>query len=135
MSKLNIEAQVTGFMTVEKSNKLPLSVKTKVVQAPAGHVRKFQKLLVDPEKLPAELREQVLAVALENESGRVMLSGRAYVGGCDKSGKPVSDRKQSLTCRIAFKVNNLQSVLETAKATEEDNEDSLTNELISALQG
>ena len=114
--KLNVVGQVTGFMTVLDSNKLPLSVKQKVCAAPDGHIRKFRKMLVDP-----ETGEQVI------------LEGRAYVGGLGKDGKPIGDRKQSLTCRIAFKVGNLESILAAGKPSPEEVDEEMQNELLSAL--
>lgn len=114
--KQNVNAQVTGFLTVENSNKLPLSVKQKVVSAPEGHVRKFRKELLDPET-----------------GEKVVLEGRAYIGGLGKDGKPIGDRKQSLTCRIAFKVKNIQSLLSEAKAVEKDAAEDTENELLAAL--
>ncbi|MFA5048748.1 MAG: hypothetical protein WC516_07015 [Patescibacteria group bacterium] len=97
---VNITGKVTGFMTVSDSNKLPLSVKHKVISAPAGQVRKFRKVLIDPET-----------------GEEVVIEGRAYIGGLGKDGEPIGDRKQSLTCRIAFRVKNLLSVLSEGKVT------------------
>lgn len=114
--KQNVNAQVTGFMTINDSSKLPLSVKQKVVSAPEGHVRKFRKELVDPET-----------------GEKVVLEGRAYIGGLGKDGKPIGDRKQSLTCRIAFKVKNIQSLLSEAKSTEKESAEDTENELLAAL--
>lgn len=92
MSKTS--AQVTGHMTISNSNKLPMDTKGKVLSAPEGHVRKFKKVLIDPET-----------------NKEVVIQGVARIGGCDKNGKPLKDRKQSLTCYVAFKLNGVESLL------------------------
>lgn len=119
MAKQNVQGQVTGFMTISDSNKLPLSVKQKVVAAPEGQVRKFRKVLLD-----------------EETGEKVVLEGKAYIGGLGKDGKPLADRKQSLTCRVAFKVKNLESLLATEKAAKtEANAEEANNEMLESLLG
>lgn len=69
--KKSIQGQVTGYMTIKDSNKLPLETKQKIVSAPEGFVRKLRKVLVDQET-----------------GEKVILEGKMYIGGC-KDGKPI----------------------------------------------
>lgn len=112
------QGQVTGFMTIKDSNRLPFATKQAVVAAPEGHVRKFRKILLDP------------------ESGeKVVLEGKVYIGGLDKEGKVLSDRKQSLTCRVAFKVENVESFLAQGKITEEEMKQEVQDTMLASLLG
>jgi hypothetical protein len=105
----NTKAQVTGHMTISGSNKLPMEVKAKILEAEEGHVRKFRKVLIDPET-----------------KQEVVVQGTARIGGLDKkTGQPINGRKQSLTCYVAFKVQNVESFLaplekETETSDQED---------------
>jgi len=40
-----------------------------------------------------------------------VIQGVARVGELDKAGKPLKDRKQSLTCYVAFKLSGVESLL------------------------
>ena len=148
--KVNAVAQLNGFMTITDTDRLPMEIKQKIVSAPAGKERRFQKLLVDPNVLSPEVKELVLAelAALEEakasetdakakaaiNTGKVLLNGRAYIGGFDKDGNAVKDRKNSLTCRISFKVQNVESVLADAKAADKK-EKPADEDLLASLMG
>lgn len=127
--------QVTGFMTISDSNKLPADVKQKILDAPDGHVRRFRKQLVDLSRLPLdeETRAKVEEVLKDAPEAVVSIDGRAYMSGTDKSGNRIDDRKQSLTCRVAFKVNGVESYFNQKKVEEADKADTLQNDMLEAL--
>lgn len=77
-------AQVTGFMTVTNSKKYSDEIKQKIVDAPDGKVRAIRKVLIDPET---------------NEE--VIITGKLTI----------SKSSGSLTSRIAFSLNNIQSLI------------------------
>lgn len=77
------KVQVNGTMTVFNSNKYGEEIKQKILSAPNGKVRVIKKVLIDPET---------------NEE--VVITGKLYQA---PSG--------SLTSRIAFKLDNIKSLL------------------------
>lgn len=114
--KGNNKAIVTGYMTIKKSALLPLTTKQTIITVPEGHVRKFRKILQDPAT-----------------GEKVILEGRVYLSGC-KDGKPVGDRKQSLTCHVQFEVENVESFVATGKVTDEETlKQELQDAMVAAL--
>lgn len=96
-------AVVTGHLTISNSNKLPMNVKEKIVEAPEGQAREFRKVLVDP------------------ETGKeVVIKGVARVGGCDKDGKPIKGRNQSLTAYVAIHLDNVESIFVPVKSKDKE---------------
>lgn len=133
MSK-NVSAQITGWMTLNKSSELSSEMKQKLLSAPEGQEARFQKRLVDLDVLPEDLQAAVLEVLesrkAEREAlppkekgayntGEVLIHGRIKEGGF-KNGEAQKDangkeRKHSLTAQVAFKVNGIERVLTDAK--------------------
>ena len=101
----NTKAQITGHMTISGSNKLPMEVKAKILAAEEGYVRKFRKVLIDPDT-----------------NQEVVLQGNARIGGLDKKGEPIDGRKQSLTCYVALKVQNVESFFAPLEKETETND-------------
>ena len=148
MSKNN--AVVTGFMTISNSDMLHPTMKAKVLEASAGKERRFQKMLVDPNVLPAELKAQVLAFVETLEqakaeeidpkakaninTGKVLINGRAYLSGYSRKTGEVREgaKKHSLTCAIAFHVQNVESFITDKKAEKAKVEDI---DMLSSLMG
>lgn len=136
-----ILGQVTGFMTISGSDKLPAETKAKVVSVGEGKVRKFRKDLIDAsvlELLSEGARKELEALLSTDDNLSVTIEGKAYIGGM-KDGKPAQgrdgkDRKQSLTCRVAFKVHGLANYVTEGKKEKEADADTLS-EMESMLLG
>lgn len=150
MSK--VSAQVTGYMTMNKSSELKSETKRNLLSAPEGKEARFQKKLYDISALPEELQALVLeAVETLKEqreelppkekaafnTGEVVLHGRMKESGM-KDGVPQKDlngkeRKHSLTSQIAFRVHGIERVLVDVKAAKESSEKETLEALAAAL--
>lgn len=121
MSKKEFIGQVTGNMTLLGSKDYPADLKAKVLAVDAGKVRKFEKLLVDPEKLPEDLRNQVMA-ALEADDSTAAVPLRGTVR--------LSKASKSLTCSVCFKVSNVHSIIGDAKVSKEETDVEILESLL-----
>lgn len=150
MSK--VSAQVTGYMTMNKSSELKQETKRNLLSAPDGKEARFQKKLYDISVLGEELQALVLEAVetLKEEkealppkekaafnTGEVTIHGRMRESGM-KDGLPQKDsngkeRKHSLTSQIAFKVYGIERILVDAKAAKESSESETLEALAAAL--
>ena len=148
----NVGAQITGYMTLNKSSDLPEALKQKLLSAPEGQEARFQKKLYDLSVLSPELQalvlEEVATLKAAKEelppkekagfnTGEVLLNGRCYLGGM-KNGEPVKDKngkehKHSITSRIAFSVQGIERVLVDAKVAPKALEAETLEALVAAL--
>lgn len=97
---MKAKAQVNGTMTIIKSSKMNPELRQKILEnGPNGEVRVFKKVLLDPET-----------------NDEIVIKGFAR-----------SSEKGSLTCRINFKLNNIESLLvekdEKSKDSKVDNDE------------
>ena len=92
---MKAKAQVNGTMTIIKSSKMKPELKEQILaKGPNGEVRVFRKVLLDP---------------VTNEE--VVIKGVA---------RP--SEKGSLTCRINFKLNGIESFLQEVDGKKEEDE-------------
>lgn len=87
MSKIDVSAQVTGFMTLSKSKLFDDKTKAQLLEAPEGQERVIRKVLVDPKT-----------------GQEVVFNGKARLS---KSG--------SITSNFAVKLDGIEFLLVDAK--------------------
>ena len=131
--KNTLFAQLTGFLTVANSHRLPASTKEKILQAPDGSIKAIRVDLMEVEKFRLTLADAMEGVEVSFEV-RDALNLAIDEATQSLTGKlRVSKSKGNLTSNVAVAFEHMRPVL--VEGTKELNEGDLDEEMVAALLG